>query len=286
MDISHFELIFKPQAPAEPADLAAVDTVIQGYFLNITNLEDEEYQYRLEFVIAPPPVGTPDREFRSLAGNALTFVDTPGSGAMPGSDNTQGVLLGDIADSVFRLSTGLIRVPPGGTAKIAVLPSAFGCVPGDPTPLTEPNFEVRGYVRISLPALFDISLPPFFRRPQSDSPVEVLLTPQNRATYLTGGNEISDQTQASLPLASGQATNALDPEPGGPIFIPPVFELPTARLPQLMEQLPIAPADMLGLLLAQVDPDRSSLSALNKCLDKADIPLAIERSGSRKGRKK
>jgi hypothetical protein len=38
--------------------------------------------------------------------------------------------------------------------------------------------------------------------PQSEAPVEVLLTPQHRATFLKADNTISDQVQATLPLAS------------------------------------------------------------------------------------
>ena len=45
MNVSHFELIFKPQSPVPPAD-----TVLQGYFLSISNLEDVELSFRLDFV--------------------------------------------------------------------------------------------------------------------------------------------------------------------------------------------------------------------------------------------
>lgn len=48
MDVSHFELVYKPQSPAAPDGTAAVDSLIQGYFLEITNLESVEYLYRVE----------------------------------------------------------------------------------------------------------------------------------------------------------------------------------------------------------------------------------------------
>jgi len=270
MDVSHFELIFKPQAPSAPAGLPNVDRVLQGYFLEITNVEDTEYLYRLEFVISPPPPGTPNQAFRTLAGNTIVFVDTPGT------DNQQGILTGGLATSVFRPSTGFVRVPPGGTALVAVLPSAFGPVPGDPTPLVVPNFEVRGYVRIELPALFDF--PSFSFVPQSVDPVTVLLTPQNRATYLTAANTISDQTQASLPLASGQAHNSLDPEPGGPIVFPGVFPDISAEIADLLQETPLeSRAELLAVLMAQIDPETADLTAFNKALANAQIPMAIER---------
>ena len=43
MEVSHFELISKPQSPSAPTGTLAVERVIQGYFLEITNLEDVEY---------------------------------------------------------------------------------------------------------------------------------------------------------------------------------------------------------------------------------------------------
>lgn len=283
MEVSTFELIYKPQAPAAPTGSAAVDRVIQGYFLAITNLEDNEYRYRLEFVISPPPVGIPNQDVRSLAGNTLVFVDTPGT------DNQQGILNGTLTSEVFTPSTGFVRVPPRGTALVAVLPSVFGPLPGDPTPIATPTFEVRGFVRISLPALLQFPSMvggfPFRRVPQSDRPVKVLLTPQNRATFLTASGAISDQTQTGLPLASGQALNEIPPEPGGPIIIGPLVaakDIPPVA--GLMEAMPdSARLGMLAALMAQIDPDRSDLRGFNESLAEADVPLAVERRGAKRG---
>lgn len=277
MEVSTFELLYKPQSPAAPVGTTAVERVVQGYFLTITNLEDEQYRFALEFVISPPPATTTDQAYRSLAGNTLVFVDTPGA------DNVSGVLNGSLTASSFRSSTGLITIPPRGTALVAVLPSAFGPTPLDPTPLTELLFEVRGYVRITLPALFPPLTPggpfPFFRVPQSDSPVQVMLTPQHRATFLTAGNAISDQIQASLPLASGQARNAIDPEPGGPIIVLPTLEEADVlnALAMLESNPELADSNMLAALLSQVDPERVDLSKFNRQLSEAKIPVAIER---------
>lgn len=272
MEVSHFELIFKPQSPAAPTGVAAVDRLIQGYFLAITNLEDVEYRYRLEFVATPPPPAQPQR---SLAGNTLVFIDNPGT------DNQQGVLTGGLANEVFRPSTGLVRIAPRTTALVAVLPSAFGPFPGEATPLVVPNFEVRGYVRIALPALF----PPFgggggfFPVPQAAGPVRVLLTPQNRTTFFTAAGVISDQTQASLPLAGGNAVALLPPEPGGPVILPPFLG---ARQPfivaQLTELLPdLSPTELLAGLLAQLDPATTDFAPFNRALADAGIGVALER---------
>ncbi len=261
MEISQFELIFKPQSPASPPGVN-VDRVIQGYFLEITNLENKEYRYRLEFVATPPKAGAVDR---SLAGNTLVFVDTPGS------DDQAAVLAGSFSSSTFNLSTGLITVPPLATALVAVLPSAFGPTPLDPTPLAIPDFEVRGFVRISLPALFKFGLPgqfPFFSVAQSKVPVRVLLTPQNRATFISASNAITGQTQASVPLASGAALHAIPPEPGGPLVLQPLeLEKSLPKTIELLEREPqLANPEMLVALLGQVDPDSGDLKAFNSAL--------------------
>jgi hypothetical protein len=268
MIVSHFELLFKPQAPG-PANGTAVDRVVQGYFLEITNLEDREFLYQVEFVMSPPSPGLPQR---SLAGNAIYFVDTP-----PGTDNQNGVVTGAPAASVFGLSRGFIRIPARGTALLAVLPSVFGSAL-DPTPLTTPNFEVRGHVQIRLPALF----PPFpplslFRQPQSDRPVKVLLTPQSRATFFSAANAITDQIQATLALAEGRALADLPPEPGGPLVFSP-FNPSASKLPlrDLVANLEAPASDLLATLLTGFDPDEAGLAAFNSSLAKAGVPFTLQ----------
>jgi hypothetical protein len=277
MEISQFELLFKPQAPAAPEGLAAVDRVIQGYFLQITNLEDQEYEYALEFVAPPPAPAVANAQFRSLAGNALVFVDTPSS------DNQQGVLTGTFASSVFRPSTGRVIVPPEATALVAVLPSAFGCLPGESTPIQDPVFEARGFVRLTLPALrTGPGFPGLQTEPQSEGPVRVMLTAQNRTTYLTSDGSISDQTQASLPLCSGAACNAIDPEPGfNPGFQGPFDFLPLEPFMQMIEAGDLQnPAAFVAGILATLDTETADLTGFNKALKAAGIQLAIERRKS------
>lgn len=263
MEVSHFELIWKPQSPAAPTGTAAVANLIQGYFLEITNLESVAYSYDVEFVASP--VGNP---LRSLAGNTVVFVDTPGT------NNQQGILNGGFADTSFFPSTGTITIPPKGTALIAVLPSAFGVLPGEPTPLTGPNFEVRGYVKISLPAVFRI-VGNFFRYgPQSNAPVRVMLTPQNRTTYFSATGVITDQTQASLPLASGSAINAVPPEPG--FFFPRPFAV-ADLLPSSLDQMRAPTLPMLAAMLAMMDADGGDMAGFNDSLAKAGVGITLER---------
>ncbi|MGF1658969.1 MAG: hypothetical protein ACFCUS_06040 [Rubrimonas sp.] len=268
MEVSTFELIFKPQSPAAPSGVAAVERVIQGYFLAISNLEEQEYRYRLDFVAPPPAAGSPNAAFRTPAGNTVVFVDAGGG------DNQQGVLNGGPTATVFRPSTGFVRVPAQGTALVAVLPSAFGPLPGEPTPLVVPNFEVRGFVRISLPAVRKPGGPFFQTVPQSKGPVRVLLTPQHRATFLDAGGAITDQIQTSLPVAGGAAIAALPPEPGGFIVFDSLVT-PELFAPQIEGLSPAERGAMLTGLLAGVS-EAGELADLNKELA-PEIGLAIER---------
>ncbi len=282
MIVSHFELLFKNQAPANTTTGAVPDVAVQGYFLEITNLEAIPIEFLAEFVIAPPDAGLPQR---SLADNTLIFVDTP-----PGTDNRTGRLQGTLSDSVFRprFSTVLavpprsrsnILIPAGGTALLAVLPSLFP-TPIDPTPLTVANFEVRGYVNLRVPALRGVAA--FFTEAQSATPVKVLLTPQNRTSYLKNG-VIADQTQATLPLATGAAQMTIDAEPGG--FVPPVlvgaFQ---PRLSRLLDGLVLdaqESADLLAAFIAGIDPEKDDIAAFNTALAQAGISVALERRKAR-----
>lgn len=73
MDVSNFELIFEPQPPVPPAD-----TVLQGYFLGITNLEEVDLTFQLEGVTSPANAPT-----RTLANNTLAIVDAAGAQRSP-----------------------------------------------------------------------------------------------------------------------------------------------------------------------------------------------------------
>jgi hypothetical protein len=280
MEVSHFELIYKAQAPADAAGVD-VDTVIQGYFLEITNLESFPCRYAVEFVAVPPPAGQPNR---SLSGNTVTFVDSPGT------DNQAGVLQQTLfRPNVYRPSTGLIRVEPQATALLAVLPSVFP-VPVDPTPLTQPNFEVRGFVRIRLPAVRrEPPLFPFPFQPQAADPVRVLLTPQNRASFISAATgTISDQAQASLPTASGAALNLVPPEQGlvfGRSALPPAAGL--ARAARMLEEAPeLADPGLLTVLIIQAESADKGMESCNELLEEAGSRIRITRAASEKDRKK
>ena len=264
MDVSHFELVFKPQSPVPPAD-----TVLQGYFLEISNLEDVGLSYQLEFVTSS--ISDVDR---SLFENAIIFVDTPGT------DNNDGVfsLNGDLEAKSFFLSKRVF-IPAHGTALVAVLPSDPFAMPTDP-----PDFECRGYVRLTLPPVFKFENGQFTFGPQADDPVQVMLTPQNRATYLSPTGEINDQTQSSVPVASGKALNLLEPLPGI-LFPDRDFDLDLELTNNLIGSTRPSP-EALTAMIAQVGDDPKRLLAVNEMLAKAGLSVGLAPQREAKTRKR
>lgn len=259
MNVSHFELIFKPQSPVPPAD-----TVLQGYFLNISNLEDVELSFRLDFVTSP--VSDP---MRTLSGNTVVIVDVAGT-----NNDFSYSLVGAPSAKSFRLNR-LITIPAHATAKIAVLPAdPFPCPVGDGT--ADPaDYEARGYVTIRLPALLNFDGGFISFEPQLEDDAKVLLTPQNRATYFKEDGAIESQTQAGLPLASGSALNEVEAES----FLFPIFEFAEGfDVAELSSELDFETMpDRLAELMAVAAASDIDTSAFNAALKKAGIGMALER---------
>jgi hypothetical protein len=198
--ISTFELLVKPIAPravGNDALNAVARRIVQGYFLTITNLESVDLTFRLEFRISSPNPADPDR---TLFGNADLVFDIAGA-------NTPILLSGNASSSTFR---GSFRLPAGQTASVQLLPKPSLFAQSDP------DFEVRGYVVLSLPALRQ--RPGFLFEAQASEPVNVLLSPEIRGTFLPNRYPDSlsgdfDQINYALPIASGKALNQVESEP-------------------------------------------------------------------------
>ena len=274
--VSHFELIFKPQAPADPENGGPVATVLQGYFLKITNLEDTPFQFRVEFVALPPK---PDQTQRSLAGNTQVFLDVP-----PGVDNRVGTLAGGFDDKVFvpdfpgaRPRSNLL-IPGQGTALLAVLPAVFPAG-GDSMGAPEADFEARGFVRLRVPAVSRPLADGPFSLPaaQGREPVKVLLTAQNRAAYLDAAGQITDQTQSSVPLAAGQAVAEIPPEPGTRLRTP-ITDIPDVDFAPLLDGLDGrgSATALLMSLLGRIDPGKGEVEAINRMLGDAGAPMGLK----------
>lgn len=275
MEVSTFELLVKRIAPP-PASTTLARRVIQGYFLTISNLEDKEFLYTLDFHISLP---NPPAATRTLAGNTLVVVDTAGENQIL-SLSPAGATL-----STTRFSTSF-RLGAKQTASLQLLPNLTPALLEAPNP----DLEVRGFVRLRLPAVFGAGRPfPIFQRvPQSESPVKVLLNPEIRGTFLpnnfpSGGGDF-DQINYPLALASGKGLNEITPEPGGPIFIP------RERIPRLIEELPLRNrptidfaalgeedrAAALVEAISQIEPSEANLQGVNDLLSKLNIPIIME----------
>jgi len=253
MEVSSFELIYKPQSPS-----GAADTVLQGYFLNITNLEDTQLTFQVNFVTS----SVTDAD-RSLANNTIAFIDTPNV------NNTPATLVGGLTAPSFVLNPS-VTIAPNETAKIAVLPSdPF------PAPVGPANFEARGYVKLRLRPVIVFDGVGISLQPQLDRPARVLLTPQNRATYFDVNGDINDQTQAGLPTGSGAAIDEVEPEsffsflPGGG-FSASLAELQAAEMPEFEER-------DLAMMLMAVSASDLSLREVNASLKKAGVGMALEK---------
>ena len=272
MEVSTFEILAKPIAPAIPSapELIPVSRrVVQGYFLTISNLEAIDLRYRIEFTVSLPVPADPNK---ILLNNAFLVVDVEGINTpitltqQPGKPN------------VYR---GFFKIPAHKTASVELLPLL-------PASLILGLLEVRGYVSLFLPPRRIFPLP----MPQSDKPVKVLLNPEIRGTFLpndfpsiTKNLPDFDQINYTLAIASGKGLNEIPPEPGKqiiidlPIVAPILEELRngTLDLPSL-ETDNSEKAQMLVQLLAQLDTNDVNLKELNTVMDKFDIPVRMSRS--------
>jgi hypothetical protein len=224
-----------------------------------------ELSFRLDFVTSSTSAPT-----RTLANNTVVIVDIAG-----GNNDFAYTLNGSATSKSFNLSP-LVKIPPHATAKIAVLPKdPFPAPTGDGT--ADPaDYEARGYVTLRLPALLKRVNGRFQFVRQLDRAANVLLTPQNRATYFRDGATIESQTQSSLPLASGSALNTVEAERRLLLEVPNNrFEFDPDRLP-LEFDFDLVPG-MLAELMAVAAASEIETKAFNAALKEAGIGMALER---------
>jgi len=214
--ISNFEILFTPQLPPvgfPPPVENIVETVVKGYFLTITNQNAAAYTFTVGFHCNTNPSSPPS--VRTLA-SAVAFIDDAQAGVVE--------LVSEGADATDYYAN--VTIKPNGTVLLGVLPAFFN--PGTGTFVTA-NIEIRGWVDIMLPALRKgISIFSGFSA-QSSVPVSVIVTPEQRLTFLPASGEASSVVEAqsafALPLATGSAQFLVPPQPStGPIIIQPLHE--------------------------------------------------------------
>ena len=256
MEISTFELLVKRIAPP-PAPQNVARRVVQGYFLTVTNLEFKPLTFRIRFNISSPdPAGDPNR---TLFGNAGLFFDIAGA-------NNVIPLSGGANSTVFG---GTFVLPARQTASVQLLPktSLFAA--------ENPDFEVRGFVTLSLPRIKG--------QPQSTTPVRVLLNPEIRGTFLPNGfpdgtAEDFDQINYPLTVATGKALNeiASDRRLVIPVITPEVLQsLPADDVESLLDADELEKSQSLIQLMSQLDGDPKNLENLSDALSKLNIPVRV-----------
>ena len=212
--VSNFEVLYTPQFPpgVGPQALQGVDeSIIKGFFLTISNPNTLAYRFNLGFHCNVVEGSAPSPQ-RTLASGAA-FLDDGATGTpLSFSTSSNGV------DFSVR-----VPVPARGTVLFGVLPQIFL---GQTLPT--PNIEIRGWVDITLPAL--LTLHPFRFVAQSNHPVPVIVTPEQRLTFLppsvnSSAKAVEAQTAFALPIAGGRSAFDVPPQPGGFIINLPVANL-------------------------------------------------------------
>lgn len=194
--VSTFELLVKPLVQPAADILGAGRTIIQGYFLTISNLNSSTpVRLRVNFTAQSPNINSQP---------LLAFFDVTGSNSpltpLHGSATTQTYLI-----SIPARDTGLFLLQPDVTDRRVV---------------TSADTEIRGFVTLSLANLF------------GSNSFDLLLTPQQRGTFLPQNfptdNVDFDQLAYALPTATGGSKVTLT-QFQFPIF--PIRQLP----PEILE---------------------------------------------------
>lgn len=168
--VSTFELLVKPLVQPAADILGAGRTIIQGYFLTISNLNSSTpVRLRVNFTAQSPNLNSQP---------LLAFFDVAGSNQplIPFSTPTT--------------QTYVISIPPRDTGLFLLQPDVT-----DRRVVTSADTEIRGFVTLSLANLF------------GSNSFDLLLTPQQRGTFLPQNfptdNVDFDQLAYALPTATG-----------------------------------------------------------------------------------
>jgi len=184
MLVSTFELLVKPISTPGFGPAVASRIIAQGYFLTIANPNNVEVGVRLQFAATTPE---------------LTLADTVTISDILAVGNTSNVF-GDLVPTADpKKLTYDLNIPAHDTVLVTLLPDLRRDVqPPFGTPdLITTQYEIRGYVDISLQSPFNIN------------GLNLLLTPEHRGTFLpqnlAAPNPDFDQLVYSLPTATGSS---------------------------------------------------------------------------------
>lgn len=192
MLISSFELLLKPQFPKDAPvpspglpDITKLSrTVIQAYFLTISNVNTFDVTVSLEFTLKFPtdPVPEVPKSFKDL----IDALDITGKNIF----NAQLVPEVVPGNDKGRLT---FTIPSNATSLLVLQPDFIS----NPQLLKDANFEARGYAEISVLSL------------AGSETATLLITPQLRGTFFKNLNTTDfpniglDQIAYDLPVRNG-----------------------------------------------------------------------------------
>ena len=231
--VSNFEVLVKPLIPPNFDILGAGRTVIQGYFLTISNLNlSSDVTLRLNFRARTPNISS-----QAL----LAFFDVNGSNT-PLTPTNQSLIA----------RTYTVTIPAGDTGLFILQANA-----GDSAIINNPNTEFRGYVTISL------------ANPFGNNSFDLLATPEHRGTFLPKGYVVPETPPIVTSLDFDQLAYALPTaNPGNKFKLSQInFEFSKAifNIPNLPELAMLDP-DLLNVI--QKTPDALLLSP-----NSPDVPV-------------
>lgn len=213
--VSNFELLVKPLVQPAADILGAGRTIIQGYFLTITNLNTSvPARLRLNF-----RAQSVDLNSQPL----LAFLDANGSNTL---------LTPTLSGSTSRTYT--FTIEPGDTGLFLLQPDVT-----QKSVVETANVELRGFVTLSLAAPF------------GSNSFNLLITPQQRGTFLPKGFTVpaippapSDRTREDF----DQLAYGLPTAMGGSQVTLTQISFPLPRLPIAAPELPELDPELLQII--------------------------------------
>ncbi|MFK8008232.1 MAG: hypothetical protein AB8H03_17880 [Saprospiraceae bacterium] len=211
--ISNFELLLKPIAPPGGPAAEVARIAVQGYFLEISNLETRDIKLilRTRTSVNNPPTDSVNTAFTDTNHNVVFDITQ--------DNNFQGTMISSgelIPGKQFGHYVNCLTLPAGQTAALAILPNVQSLLPlpgGAP-----PDLAIRGYTELVLSSNVDSVFPELeFSAPES---ARVLVSAEHRGTFIDPEFDPSnfgtqtdldfDQSAYSLLTANGQAQQVIN----------------------------------------------------------------------------
>lgn len=242
--LSTFEVLFTPQLPTGipvPIQVSQInENVVKGFFLTISNPNNTSYVFTVGFHCNTNPAApVPER---TLA-KAIGFIDD-GTTAIPATLN-----VGSVPTDFYVTVTVGAR----GTVLLGIIPLFFSMMG-----FVSPAIDCRGWVDITLPPVFKRfgQRPFFFPTAQSNTPVTIIVTPEQRLTFIPrpgdAATAVEAQSAFALPVAGGSSSLSVPPQPHFAFTTKVIAELEVAGAGLEGRVAAVPPVEQFALLSALV----------------------------------